>query len=155
MKRREFMKGTLAGAAGVLGFPTIIPASALGADGATPPSDRLTMGCIGVGAQGSGDMRGFLQNEDLRVVAVCDVREASRQRAKGMVDAQYGDKNCAVYNDFRELLARSDIDTVSIAPGERWHALMSIEAARRGKHIHCEKSLALSVAEAKALREAI
>jgi len=155
VKRREFMKGTLAGAAGVLGFPTIIPASALGADGATPPSDRLTMGCIGVGAQGSGDMRGFLQNEDLRVVAVCDVREASRQRAKGMVDAQYGDKNCAVYNDFRELLARSDIDTVSIAPGERWHALMSIEAARRGKHIHCEKSLALSVAEAKALREAI
>jgi len=155
MKRREFMKGTLAGTAGVLGFPTIIPASALGLGGATAPSDRLTMGCIGVGSQGTGDMRGFLQNEDLRVVAVCDVRQAFRQRAKDLVDAQNGDKNCAMYNDFRELLARDDIDTVSIAPGERWHALMSIEAARRGKHIHCEKSLALSVAEAKALRDAI
>jgi len=155
MKRREFMKGTLAGAAGVLGFPTIIPASALGADGATPPSDRITMGSIGVGSMGSGDMRAFLQNEGVRLVAICDVRDASRERAKSTVDAQYGDRNCVAYNDFRELLAREDIDAVAIAPGERWHALMSIEAARRGKHIHCQKSLALSVAEAKALREAI
>ncbi len=155
MKRREFVKGTLAGAAGVLGFPTIIPASALGADGATPPSDRIVMASIGVGAQGTGDMRGFLQNEDVRVVAVCDVRQASRQRAKDFVDAQYGDKACAVYNDFREVLAREDIDAVTIAPGERWHALMSMEAARRGKHMYCEKPLALSIAEAKAARDTV
>jgi hypothetical protein len=149
------MKGTLGGAAGVLGFPTIIPASALGAGGATPPSDRITMGSIGVGAMGTGDMRAFLQNEDVRVVAVCDVRQGARQRAKGLVDAHNGDKNCAMHNDFRELLARSDIDAVSIAPGERWHALISMEAARRGKHIHCQKPLALSIAEAKALRETV
>ena len=155
MRRREFMKGTLGGAAGVLGFPTIIPASALGAGGATPPSDRITMGSIGVGAMGTGDMRAFLQNEDVRVVAVCDVRQGARQRAKGLVDAHNGDKNCAMHNDFRELLARSDIDAVSIAPGERWHALVSMEAARRGKHIHCQKPLALSIAEAKALRETV
>jgi len=155
VKRREFVKGTLAGAAGALGFPTIIPASALGADGATPPSDRIIMGCIGVGSQGTGDMRGFLQNEDLRVVAVCDVREAFRQRARDMVDARNGDKNCAMYNDFRELLARTDIDAVSIAPGERWHPLISMDAARRGKHIFCEKPLALTVAEAKALRDTV
>ena len=155
MRRREFMKGTLGGAAGVLGFPTIIPASALGAGGATPPSDRITMGSIGVGAMGTGDMRAFLQNEDVRVVAVCDVRQGARQRAKGLVDAHNGDKNCAMHNDFRELLARSDIDAVSIAPGERWHALISMEAARRGKHIHCQKPLALSIAEAKALRETV
>jgi predicted dehydrogenase len=152
MRRREFIQGA---AAGALGFPAIVPASALGAGGATPPGSRITMGCIGVGAQGTGDMRGFLQNDDLRVVAVCDVREASRRRAKEMVDARNGDQSCSVYNDFRELLARDDIDAVSIAPGERWHALMSIEAARRGKHIHCEKPLALSIAEAKALREAV
>jgi len=155
MRRREFMKGTLGGAAGVLGFPTIIPASALGAGGATPPSDRITMGSIGVGAMGTGDMRAFLQNEDVRVVAVCDVRQGARQRAKGLVDAHNGDKNCAMHNDFRELLARSDIDAVSIAPGERWHALVSMEAARRGKHIHCQKPLALSIAEAKALRDTV
>jgi predicted dehydrogenase len=122
---------------------------------ALAPSNRITMGCIGVGAMGTGDMRAFLQHEDLRVVAVCDVRQASRQRAKEIVDAQYGDTSCAMYNDFRELLARNDIDAVSIAPGERWHALMSMEAARRGKHIHCEKPLALSVAEAKALRDTV
>ena len=152
MIRRDFIKGTLAGAAGALGFPTIIPASALGADGATPPSSRITMGCIGVGSQGGGDMRGFLQNEDVRVVAVCDVREASRQRAKGAVDARNGDKACAVYNDFRELLARKDIDAVLIAPGERWHSLIGIEAARQGKHMYCEKPLGCSVQEAKAVR---
>lgn len=155
MKRREFVKGTLAGAAGVLGVPTIIPASALGAGGATAPSNRITMACVGVGSQGTGDMRGFLQNEDVRVVAVCDVRQASRQRAKDLVDAQYGDKSCAVFNDFREVLARDDIDAVSIAPGERWHALMCMEAARRGKHIHCEKPLALSIAEARAARDTV
>ncbi|MCP5120735.1 MAG: Gfo/Idh/MocA family oxidoreductase, partial [bacterium] len=154
MRRREFMKRTLTGAAGVLGFPAIVPASALGA-GATPPSERITMGCVGVGRMGGNNMRGFLKNHGVRVVAVCDVKEAVRQKAKGLVDAQYGDKACAVHNDFRELLARKDIDAVMIATGERWHPLVGIEAASQGKHMYYEKPLALTVEAAEAIREAI
>jgi predicted dehydrogenase len=146
MNRREFLS--------VLGFPMIVPRSVLGA-GVVAPSDRITFGAIGVGSKGTGDMRTWLNKEDVRVVAVCDVRQASRQRAKDLVDARNGDKSCEMYNDFRELLARKDIDAVNIAPGERWHTLMSIEAARRGKHIFCQKPLALTVEESKAVREAV
>jgi hypothetical protein len=110
--RRGFLKGTIA----AMGFPTIVPASALGAAGAPPPSDRITLGVIGVGRQGTGDMRGFLQRDDTRVVAVCDVQETARQAAKQLVDARNGDKACDLYQDFRELLERKDIDAVLMAP---------------------------------------
>src|ERR1044071_5339269 len=86
--RRSFIKKALVGA---LGFPTIIPSSALGADGATPPSDRITLGCIGVGRQGGNDMRGFLQQEDCRVVAIADVQDSAREAAKTLVDRRNGD----------------------------------------------------------------
>ena len=146
--RREFIKGAL-------GVPTIVPASVLGAGGATPPSERITIGSIGVGRMGSGHVMGNLQKEDLRVLAICDVRESSRLRAKQVVDQKYGDTSCATYSDYRELLARPDIDAVVIATGERWHPLIGIEAARRGKHIYCEKPMAVTVQEAQALREAV
>lgn len=149
------MKGALAGAAGAIGFPTIIPASALGADGATPPSDRITMGAVGVGRMGSGNLRGFLQFDNVHMLAIADVQESRRQRAKNWVDKRNGDTACAVYNDYRELLARKDIDAVCIATGERWHTLVGIEAARQGKHMYCEKPLGRSVEEAKAIREVI
>jgi predicted dehydrogenase len=152
LARREFLKRT---AAGIAGFPAIVPASALGLSGATPPSERIVMGSIGVGNMGSGHLRGLLQYDDVRVAAVCDVQETRRQRAKAVVDAAYGDQSCAVYNDFRELLARGDIDAVLIATGERWHPLIGMEAARRGKHMYQEKPMCLSVAEAKAQREAV
>ncbi len=155
MRRREFMQETLGGAAGVLGVPSIIPASALGADGATPPSDRITLGSIGVGMMGSNHVRGFLQHEDARLVAVCDVRESARQRAQGMANAKYGDKSCAAYNDFRELLARQDIDAVVIATPEFWHPFIGIAAARAGKHMYYEKPMSRTVEEAQALREAV
>jgi predicted dehydrogenase len=153
MKRREFMKRALAAPA-VAGFPMIVPRSVLGA-GVLAPSDRITFGAIGVGSQGSGNMRQWLNRDDVRVVAVCDVREASRQRAKETVDAKYADKNCATYNDFRELLARKDVDAVNIATGERWHTLISMEAARRGIHMYTQKPLALTVEETKALRDTV
>jgi len=149
--RRGFLKGTLA----VMGFPTIIPASALGAAGAPPPSDRITLGCIGVGRQGTGDMRGFLQRDDTRVVAVCDVQETARQAAKQLVDARNGDKACDLYHDFRELLERKDIDALLMAPGERWTPLMGIAAARHGKHMYYEKPCALTGEGAKAVRDVV
>jgi predicted dehydrogenase len=152
-ERREFLKGLAAGA--VAGFPAVIPASALGRGGYAAPSDRLVMGAIGVGRQGSGDMRGFLNNPEVVVRAICDVNQANRERAETMVNNRYGSKEATGYNDFRELLERPDIDVVLIATGERWHPLVAIHAANRGKHMYCEKPLALSVAEAKAVRAAV
>ncbi|HOK47920.1 MAG TPA: Gfo/Idh/MocA family oxidoreductase, partial [Bryobacteraceae bacterium] len=151
--RRDFLKGIAGGI--ITGFPLVVPASALGRGGAVAPSDRIVMGAIGVGRQGLGDMRGFLNNPDVRVRAVCDVQQANRERAETLVNNRYGSKECVSYNDFRELLERPDIDLVLIATGERWHPIIAIEAANRGKHIYCEKPLSLSIAEAKAVREAV
>lgn len=151
--RRDFLKGIAGGI--VTGFPLVAPASALGRGAAAAPSDRIVMGAIGVGRQGTGDMRGFLNNPDVRIRAVCDVQQANRERAETLVNNRYGSKECVSYNDFRELLERPDIDAVLIATGERWHPLIAIEAANRGKHMYCEKPLSLSVAEAKAVREAV
>ena len=153
--RREFLKSVLGGTAAGAGFPTIIPGFALGADGAVAPSERIVMAAIGVGGQGSNHVRAFLQHPDVRMAAICDAREATLSRSRDLVNNHYGDKACQMYSDFRELLARKDIDAVLIATGERWHALISIEAARQGKSIYCEKPIALCVAETKALREAV
>ena len=155
MKRRDFIKITTASASAALGFPTIIPSSALGADGATAPSERIAIGSIGLGRMGGGNTRGFLRYEDARVTAVCDVQASRREQLKGTVDQRYGDKGCATYADYRELLARPDIDAVMIATGERWHPLISIEAARRGKSMYCEKPMARTLEEAKAVRAAV
>jgi predicted dehydrogenase len=152
--RRAFLK-SLAGTAAVAGFPTIIPASALGADGNVPPSDRIVMGSIGVGGQGGGHLRSLLNFNDVRLVGVCDVQETRRQSAKKSVDARYGEDTCTAYNDFRELLARPDIDAVLIAVPDHWHALIGLEAARNGKHMYYEKPMGVSFAEAKAMREAV
>src|SRR5215475_2709282 len=99
--RRDFLK-TLGGAAAVAGFPTIIPSSALGRDGFVAPSEKLVFGAIGVGRQGSGDMRGFLNQQDVRVAAICDVNQATRERIATQVNQKYGDTACAQINDFRE-----------------------------------------------------
>jgi len=151
--RRDFLK-CLAGGV-VAGFPTILPSSALGRDGFVAPSDKIVMGAIGVGRQGSGDMRGFLMLPDVHVTAICDVNQATRERIAAVVNRRYNDTACATYNDFRELLGRSDIDAVVIATGERWHPLVAAAAARAGKHMYCEKPLCLSIAFAKAVREAV
>jgi len=154
MNRRDFLSATstsfLAASA-----PILVPAFVLGRQGSVPPSDKITMGFIGVGGQGSGHVRGFLQHPDVRALAICDVRESARLSNKRAVDAAYGDNTCAVYNDFRELLARPDIDAVLIAVPDHWHVLIGLEAARRGKHMYYEKPLALTLAEAKAMRAAV
>jgi len=150
--RRDFLK-TVTGVTAA--FPMIVPARALGRDGYVAPSEKIAVGCIGLGRMGTGDMRGFLNEPDAHVVAICDVQQSARERAAATVNARYGDQKCAEYPDFREMLARRDLDAVLIATGERWHPLIAIEAARHGKHMYCEKPLALSVAEAQAVRQAV
>jgi len=153
--RRDFLKRSAMAVAGAVAFPYVIPASAFGADGNVAPSNRVTLGCIGVGSQGTGNMRGFLGFDEVRVVAVCDVDRSHRERARGMVNERYGDEGCADYNDFRELLARDDLDAVSIAVPDHWHAIPAIAAARKGLDIYAEKPLALTIPQGRAMVDAV
>jgi predicted dehydrogenase len=154
LTRREFLKGMGAAA------PCIITASALGGEERPAPSDRITMGFVGVGGQGTGDMGGFMGFPEVQVVAVCDVDPGHRQRAKQMVERRYAKekasgayKGCDEYNDFRELCARPDIDAVFCATPDHWHALVTCEAMRNGKDVYCEKPETLTVREGRVMIE--
>jgi len=151
--RRDFLKTTGLTAA-AFGFPTIIPSSALGNAETLPPSERIVMGGIGLGNQGGNDLGGFLGNKNVQYVAVCDVRKSVRDQRKGKVDDQYKTKDCVAYNDFRELLAREDIDAVHIATPDHWHAQMVIAACRAGKDVYCQKPETRNLAEGPRMIEA-
>ena len=155
ISRRAFIKKTGIASLGVTAFPYIIPSTALGADGAIAPSNRIVMGAIGTGGQGTGNMRAFLGNPAVQMVAVCDVDRAHREEAKGIVDQKYGNTGCAAYNDFRELLVRPDIDAVCIGTPDHWHGLICIMAAKNGKDMYCEKPLVNTVAEGRAVCDAV
>jgi len=144
--RRSFIKTTLA--AGVA--PIILPSGLFGTDA---PSKKITVGCIGVGGHGTGhNLRAYLKQADARVVMVCDVDSKRMERAKKMVDSFYRDsgKGCATTKDFREVLARPDIDAVMISTPDHWHTLMSVLAIRSGKDVQCEKPT-LTIDEGKIL----
>jgi predicted dehydrogenase len=153
--RRELLKKTTAAVAASIGFPYVFPSSVLGADGLTTPSNRIVVGCIGVGGKGTGDMRGFLQKPQVRVAAVCDVQAELRENARNMVNQHYDSRDCAAYNDFREIIAREDIDAVTIATPDHWHAIPAVMAARAGKDVHCQKPLAHNIAEGRAICDAV
>ena len=153
MNRRQFLKNA-ARSVGV-GAPLIIPASVLGRAGRIPPSERIVMGSIGVGNMGFGDMSACMGMPETQLVAVCDVKRAMRERAKQAVDARYGNTDCAVYNDFRAMLDRRDIDAVTIATLDSWHVLHALAAVRAGKDIYLEKPLGMSIGEIQVLREAV
>lgn len=155
MNRRQFLHTTSGLAACAAAFPQIVPASAFGKGGTVAPSERIRMAFIGVGSMGGGHLRAFLEYPEVRVCAVCDVREEFRERAKQSVDSRYGSAECEAYEDYRELLARNDIDAVLIAVPDHWHVLIGIEAARQGKHMYYEKPVGRTVQEAKALRAAV
>jgi len=152
--RRRFLRQSAA-ITGALALPAIVPSSALVKAGAAAPSDRVVLGCIGLGIQGMGDMRTFRGNPDVRVLAVCDVHGTQREQAKRAVDEYYDSKDCTAYKDFRELMERTDIDAVQITAPDHWHPLIALEAIRRGKHMYCEKPVGWSVRAAQVLRKAV
>lgn len=142
--RRTFLK---AGAATGVAAPYVITSAALGNAERPPASDRIVMGGIGIGNMGRGDSNAFRRHNDVQYVAACDVRTKFRDEAKAKTDEHYDNKDCQVYNDFRELLAREDIDAVHVATPDHWHAIMVIEACRHGKDVYCQKP------ETRTLRE--
>jgi predicted dehydrogenase len=148
INRRDFLK-TAAVAASALAAPNIIPATAFGAN------NKISIGCIGVGGRGRANMNVFLGLDDCRVVAVCDTYKDRQERAKKMADAKYGDQGCAMFGDYRELIARKDIDAVMIAAQDHWHSLIATAAAAAGKDMYCEKPLGVSVEDCQVIRKAI
>ncbi len=135
-----------------MALPQFIPSSALGLNGATPPSERLVMGGIGLGGRGSYDLSVFLQFPQVQFAAVCDVQKNRRHAAKQTIDNSYGNKNCVIYRNLCDLLAeRTDLDAVLIATGDRWHTPASILAMEAGKDVFCEKPCTMSVAQGQAL----
>ena len=151
VSRRRLLK--TAAQAGALAAPQIIPSSALGLAGAVPPSDRVTLGGLGIGSRGTSDLRSFLSLPDVQFLAICDVRNDRREAIKSMADQKYGNNDCAMYSDQNELWARKDIDAVLIATGDRWHTLLSILTARSGKDVYCEKPCSMTIEQSRALAD--
>ncbi len=152
--RREFIK-QLTTAAAALTAPYIIPDSVLGRSNTVAASERITLGFIGVGGMGQFDLRSFLGKKDAHVVAVCDVDDRHLYEARDLVNAKYQNSDCLVFKDFRALLLRRDIDAVCIAVPDHWHALVAVQACRCGKDIYAEKPLAFSIAEGRAIVDAV
>ncbi len=155
INRRRFLRQAVGAAVGAASLPAIVPSSILRA---MAPSERITLGFIGVGKQGTYLLRAFLNEPGTQVLAVCDVDALKLERARELADQYYAEqtvagsaKICKPYRDFRQLLARDDIDAVVIATPDHWHAIPVIEAARGGKDIYCEKPLCQTIAEAQTM----
>jgi len=155
ISRRQFIKRSAVTAAGIAGFPYLVGSSALGQAGRPAPSERIVLGCIGMGGQGTGNMRGFLGKKEVQVVAVCDVDKEHRERAKKFVDEKYGNSDCKMYLDFREVIERKDIDALSLALPDQWHSIPAVMGARAGKDFYAEKPLARTIREGRAMCEAV
>ena len=160
LSRRSFLKKTATAAAGaVIGVPYVITSPVLGGDA---PSNKITIGCIGVGRMGLIDMQEIMGFDQTRIIAVCDVDTKRLKYAQQLVEKHYSShsrsgnyKGCAAYRDFRDLLARRDIDAVSIVTPDHWHALPALAAAKAGKDIFLQKPLTLTVEEGRLLSDTV
>jgi predicted dehydrogenase len=136
-------------------MPAILTGRALAQRRTFGPSDQINMGIIGCGGQGTGNTKAFLSQKDCRVVAACDVDKQHLTNLVNTVNKQYNNKDCKPYHDYRELLARKDIDAVMLAVPDHWHELVAVDAARHGKDIYGEKPLAKTIAEQQAIVKAV
>ena len=143
LTRRRFANAAVA--------PLVVPASALGLGGAIPPSDRIAVAGIGMGGRNRRNIQEFMNQEDVRVLTVCDLFADRRELAKQLVDGHYGTSDCTATRFHEEVLERKDIDAVVIGTGDRWHAVMSSLAAQARKDVYCEKPFCLTIAEGRQL----
>lgn len=142
--------------------PCVIPAAALGGEGGVAPSKRIAIGLIGKGAMGSGHLRRFLGDPGVQLVAVCDVDKVRREAGRRAIDEHYAAergrdsyRGCAAYNDYREILARPDIDAVVVVTPDHWHALQAMDAAKAGKDVYCEKPVSVTIQEGRRVVETV
>lgn len=155
LTRRRFLHRLAAASAA----PLIVAPAVLGRDGAVAPSNRLVMGCAGVGGQGTRQMAGgiwappggFIAQPGVQVVAVADANAHNRDRARDIVNQHYGNQDCAAHVDFREVTRRPDIDLILCGAGDRWHSYISADAVKHGKDVYTEKPISVTIAEARAL----
>lgn len=153
--RRRFLQS----AATLTAAPFLLPARVWGAD--TPPSEKIALGFIGIGTQGRGLMNGFLNRDDVQVVAVCDCDRTRRDNGRRIVEEFYANRDfgsaggCFAFTDFRDVLNRPDVDAVVIATPDHWHAVIGIAAAEAKKDVYCEKPLTQSIHEARSLVRAV
>ena len=162
MNRRRFLKRVTASVAGAITAPAIVQAQTLGGGGGVAPGDRLTLGLIGMGRIMESHFRFCTASSDVQIAALCDVESRRLDKYQSLANEIYGDRygkgsydGVAVYKDFRELLARPDIDAVIAGVPDHWHALVAIDAARQGKDIYSEKPLSLTIYEGKRMVEAV
>jgi predicted dehydrogenase len=154
--RRLFLKKSAGLAIGVFGFPYLIRSSALGLAGTVSPGNRLLMAQIGCGNMGTGNMQSFLgSGQDVQVVAVCDVDTRRALEKKRLVDEKYGNQDCRIYHDYRELLERESLDVISHAVPDHWHAAITLACAKKGLDMYGEKPFARTIREGRAMCEAI
>ena len=151
ISRRRFIATT----ATAIAAPTIIPASALGANGRPAPSERITMGVVGWGMQGPSNTENFMRESDCQVVATCNIDKNHLKASVNKINKKYENQDCKTYHDYREMMARTDIDAVMLAVPDHWHALIATEAARNKKDIYGEKPLARTIAEQQAIVKAV
>ena len=151
ISRRAFIKN----ASLVITAPYIIPSAVLGRDGRPAPSNRVTMGLIGLGSMGMRHVKGFLQEKDCQIIAVCDVDNNRLKAAAKEINKHYGNEDCVQYNDFRNLISCDEVDTLCISVPDHWHSIPAIQGIRAGKDIYGEKPLALTISEGKAVVEAV
>jgi hypothetical protein len=158
--RRQFL-GRSAALSGVVAAPWIIPSSVLGAEGNVSPSERITVGLIGHGIMGRGHLRRLAGDRDFQVMAVCDVDSVRCENGRRRVEETYAARSggtyrgCAAYNDYRELLARPDIDAVVIVTPDHWHTPQSIDAVKAGKDVYCEKPITITVRQGRRLVDTV
>ncbi|HZZ71840.1 MAG TPA: Gfo/Idh/MocA family oxidoreductase [Pirellulales bacterium] len=152
--RRDFLAQSLAAGAAVA-LPTFIPGKALGLDGNVAPSNKITLGVIGIGPRCTYDLTAIMGLNDVHCVAIADVQASRRDAGKQLVDRKNGNSDCALFRDFRELLARKDIDAVLIATGDRWHTPATVLAAEAGKDVYSEKPCGLTIANCQELAATI
>ena len=152
--RRKLLRRAAGAAGALVAAPYVITSTALGAEGRPAASERIVMGGIGIGNMGRGDMGAFLGRGDVQYVAACDVRKGAREGAKRRADGRYKNSDCKAYVDFRELLARDDIDAVHVATPDHWHAIIVIDACRHGKDAFCQKPETLTLDQGPAMVKA-
>ncbi len=153
--RRNFFKKAAGATGAAFALPYIIPSTALGKNGAIAANERIVMGVIGSGSMGTGDMRTFMGKNEVQMVAACDVDKQHRDRAKGFMDAHYGNTDAKTYGDYREFLATEKLDAVILALPDQWHGIIGVAAANAGLDIYGQKPLARTIWEGRQIVEAV